>query len=361
VGACRAKVGRGRPRAPKVANAVTGRAVRSSEHERSGVGQDSGNWLMRLAFLLAAGGVAGLVPLTLMRFVGRAYPWELFTHFQVQYLVAAAVAALVLAGLRHWWWSAVAVGCLAVAATAVLPYLAAPSGAAAHASAGTRPRPTLRLLLANVLVGNRAHDRVVGFARAADADVLVFQEVDEAWVAALDELKAEYPYTVSEPQEDCTGLAVFSRLALSDTEVVSPGGTGRATVVLHLSVGGRPVSIVATHPSNPGGPAALARRNAQLDGVGAFARGLEGPVILIGDLNVTMWSPCYRRFRERAGLTNARHGFGVLPSWPAFLPAILRIPIDHCLVSDDVVVTDCRLGPRVGSDHLPLLVDVSLP
>ena len=85
-----------------------------------------------------------------------------------------------------------------------------------------------------------------------------------------------------------------------------------------------------------------------------------GGSILIGDLNTTMWSPWFGRLCAKSGLSSVRRGFGVLPSWPAPLPAFLRIPIDHCLVSDDLVVTGCRLGSPAGSDHLPLIVDLAV-
>jgi endonuclease/exonuclease/phosphatase (EEP) superfamily protein YafD len=40
--------------------------------------------------------------------------------------------------------------------------------------------------------------------------------------------------------------------------------------------------------------------------------------------------------------------------------AVLRIPIDHCLVSPSVAIVDRRVGPPVGSDHLPVFVDFAI-
>ena len=76
----------------------------------------------------------------------------------------------------------------------------------------------------------------------------------------------------------------------------------------------------------------------------------------MGGVTVTMWAPAYKRFERDSRLVNSRKGFGVLPTWPAQTYPFAT-PIDHCLHSADIWVTDCRVGSRIGSDHMPLLVD----
>jgi endonuclease/exonuclease/phosphatase family metal-dependent hydrolase len=54
-----------------------------------------------------------------------------------------------------------------------------------------------------------------------------------------------------------------------------------------------------------------------------------------------------------------------LASWPSasrvgWLSLLLGIPIDHCLVSSDIGVAGFAHGPDLGSDHLPIVVDLTL-
>lgn len=68
----------------------------------------------------------------------------------------------------------------------------------------------------------------------------------------------------------------------------------------------------------------------------------------------------FRRLLARSGLIDTLRGRGYQPTWPGhFVP--LWIPLDHCLVSPDLTVLDRRVGPHVGSDHRPVIVDLAFP
>ena len=314
--------------------------------------------MKRIAAHLAAVGAVVLGPLTLLPFIGWGYPLELLSHFQVQYFLAALACAALLALLRRWRWFAVSLCSLLLAGSTVLPYQA--PGRAAHADASTAPQRTVRLLLANVLLGNRSHGRLLDLVEEADADVLVFQEVNERWRSALAPITERYPYIAGKPREDAFGTIVYSRLPIEDVDVLVLGEAGRSTVCLRVVVDGAPLTIVCTHPKPPLLPTPFKLRNDQLQQVADLVGRLPRPLVLAGDLNTTMWSPWFRRLSERTALTSVRHGFGVLGTWPAALPGFMRIPIDHVLVTDDVSVTGCRLGAPTGSDHLPLIVDLEI-
>ncbi len=311
--------------------------------------------IKRAAAQLAAAGSVLLLPLTLLPFVGWHYPFELLSHFQTQYFFAALACAAVLALLRRWRWCVVSVASLVLAGAAIGPYHGA--GQAAHADV-IDTGPSVRVLLANIRFSNREYDRVLELVRNADADVLVFQEVNERWKSALTPIAAAYPYVAGKSREDSFGTLVYSRVPILDHGTLSHDAAGRSSLRLVIDVQGTPVSVVCTHPKTPLIEGSFTLRNQQIDRVTELVATLPRPLVLVGDLNTTMWSPWFRRLCDRADLASVRGGVGVLGSWPAALPGFLRIPIDHVLVSPDVTVGGCRLGGAVGSDHLPLIVDL---
>src|SRR5690606_38520127 len=104
-----------------------------------------------------------------------------------------------------------------------------------------------------------------------------------------------------------------------------------------------------------------ALRSAQLAALAGYATQFKGPSIIAGDINVTPWSPLFESVKNRSGLRDSGLGFGYQPTWPTMLPfAIQRIPIDHVLISKHFHVSHRALGPAMGSDHFPLIVDLQL-
>jgi endonuclease/exonuclease/phosphatase (EEP) superfamily protein YafD len=80
----------------------------------------------------------------------------------------------------------------------------------------------------------------------------------------------------------------------------------------------------------------------------------------MGDFNATPWSPPYRRLLARSGLCDSRAGFGIQATFPA-ASSIVRIPIDHLLASCSVGTADRHIERDVGSDHLPVVIDLVIP
>jgi len=92
---------------------------------------------------------------------------------------------------------------------------------------------------------------------------------------------------------------------------------------------------------------------------GAAAAAPGGRAVLVGDLNLTPWSPRFGRLLAESGLADTSLQRPFATSWRSPLPFV-ELALDHFLASPGLRVPCNRLGPDVGSDHLPLIVDVAL-
>ncbi len=300
----------------------------------------------------------GLLLLSAARAIADSYPFELLCHFQLQYFIASIVVLLWLAVLRRPRAALLASAAMVVSGSALLPLWFAPPNNGAHPP--DKPTKKLRVLHANVLASNEQPEKLLALVAREKPDLLALYEVNARWIKALTGLANDYPYRKESPREDEFGILVLSRTPLHEATVRRFGRLRMPSVTFKLQVRDVTVQFLAAHTMPPMSAAAQSARDEQMTQMAAFAKVHSGPLIIVGDLNTTMWSPAHHRLCDTLGLTNTRRGFGILPSWPARLPSVMRIPIDHCLVGDGITVLNCRLGPDVGSDHLPLIIDLAV-
>lgn len=297
---------------------------------------------------------AAALAITAASYLGGAF-WliELLTHFRLQF-AAGAILLLAAAIIRRRTGLA-AIAALVVAANSLplLPY-AMPGAAAAHAG-----EARLRVMAANVLYRSNDYERALAQIDAEDPDIVGLVEVTDAWIDALPELQQRFPYHVLRPEESAHGLALFSRLPLQELEI-SPYHEGDIQTAIHVlaDLQGRQVVLTLAHLVSPVTPRRAALRNRQIEAIAELVnKDKEYDHVVIGDLNITPWSPDYAALEE-AGLVNAARGRGYMATWPAGLgPA--GLPIDHVLVSGGLHVQQFRMGASIGSDHLPIVADIT--
>ena len=304
-------------------------------------------------YLLVAVASVAVSAFTLASLFGRHSYLELATHFRLQYALAASACVLLLIVFRSWKLLPLVLCCAAFNWSFVLPYYSA--------TPRRPPRPDalqLKLMLANVLGSNRDYAALTSVVAESGPDIVVLQEFTEAWQEQLRPLRARYPYSKAAPRPGGSGMALFSRHPLEAAEVLTLDSSTHIAILARVNVEGVSLSVLAIHPPTPMRPDKFANRNEQFARAAAIMSETVGPKLLVGDLNTTMWSPYFAELVRAGGLSDARRGFGLSPSWPVPLPAPLQIPIDHCLVGGGVAVEGVRTGGPTGSDHRPLLVDV---
>ena len=301
---------------------------------------------------------------TLAGFAG-AWFWvfDLFAHFRLQYAIGLGVFAiyfhLMLRRSNVRWHRGLVgiclLGCLLNAVLVCRVFLPpVPSSEV--------PATSYRLLFSNVLTANAGNpDPLLKLIRKEDPEILVLQEINRRWLGALQPLAATYPHQTNESREHNFGIAIWSKLPfrMADGHAI-PEGSDLFTLEIEVEVEPS-FTLWSTHPIPPAGGSRSAMRNHQLAEVAKLivARNVQS-ILLAGDLNTTPWSFAFQNFVRDTGLLNSQSGRGLQPSWPSRLPALLRIPIDHVLHSDTIQVHRRQLGPPIGSDHLPLLVEFSV-
>ena len=292
---------------------------------------------------------------TLIGFLSRLWwVFELTSHFRLHLAVALGSLTMIWLARRRWLIAAISAGAALVNLFPVLTvYL---PGEALEANNGAK----VRLVSLNVHTENENNGLVLKFLENTDADVILLMEVDKAWIDALQPLRTNYSHVVAEPREDNFGIALFSRLPLTNSGVLEFGEAEVPSIRATMSVGKQLCVLLGTHPLPPGSSEYARLRNEQFGKICTWVHDQNLPVVVLGDLNCTPWSPYFADLLRNGGLKNVSPKAGLYGSWPAWLP-LFRIPLDHCLVSTNICIISKRMGPQVGSDHLPLEIELQLP
>ena len=126
---------------------------------------------------------------------------------------------------------------------------------------------------------------------------------------------------------------------------------------------GTPVTLAGIHPLPPVRGAWAYGRDREIGVMAQLARATEHPFILVGDLNASPWSHAMRSLTSTTDLHYASKGYGIWPTWfvgSRAVSLLLGAPLDHILYSDEWVVVDYTEEGDIGSDHVPLEVDLVL-
>lgn len=298
------------------------------------------------ALLIAAASLAA--------FAGEWVWWlDVLANFRAQYLVVLVVLGmlLLLSKWRRWGYGVLAVGAINLVVVAPL-YLGSPGAL----DPGT---PSLRIMSFNLLSSNERYNDVIEYVEAADPDVVLLHEASRPWEVALEAAELDYEIFRARADELIFGTLI---LVKDEVDAVSYGFAEAQPRAVWLTYhpDDWPISleILSTHPLAPTTRERAGLRDAQLEFAADWAAGFEGNHIVVGDFNATPWSAPFRDLTSRGSLSNSQTGFGLQPSFSTESNPLLRVPIDHLLHGDSFTVRDRRLGPDLGSDHFPLVVDL---
>jgi endonuclease/exonuclease/phosphatase (EEP) superfamily protein YafD len=325
-----------------------------------------------IALALGATSLAGALLAQGGRVVQRL---DLFGQFAPLWLLAAGLAVVpgALAAAPRWRPPTLIVGGAGVLAAAVLmaPELSRPRPPETSADGPAR----LRLIQYNAWLGNRTPLAAADWLAAQKPDVISVQELSPALRDGLIQRGFAYRRGMTRT------MAIFSRappgrapfpVPMADWPVL-PEFT-RATFAAPGAPG--TYDLVSVHMPWPSsreyGP-----RATQL--AGFLDLYPSDRLILAGDFNLTPWSLGLARLDHRLGAQRGgpqrpgprRPGLRrldrALPTFPAriavggrLLASAPFMPIDHVWAGPAWRVLGIHLGPAMGSDHRPIIVDLAL-
>ena len=318
---------------------------------------------MKYAFLaifvllaLAALGLAGIGAVTLLS--TKYWLVRLLDFPRLQFLILSALVGVsLLFFVRRYPLAARAALTLTIAAilidAAVLwPYV--PTGGTAVSSCPVER--TLKVMIANVQLGNRQSATILDEVRAQKPDIFLAMEIDDWWDKTLEPLTADLPYTAKKITGSYYGIRLFSRLPLIDPDIRFLAGRDTPAVVTGVKLGnGDTLTFLGMHPRPPLVGQSALPRDAELYAAGKILRDRPGAAILAGDLNATPWADGIERMRRVAGLIDPRRGYGYVYTFNATI-WWAKWPLDQIFFKPGFAVISLeRLGAD-GSDHYPFVV-----
>lgn len=258
---------------------------------------------------------------------------------------------------------------------------------------GSPTGTTLHIVTFNMYQKNPRISDAQAWLHDQNADIVLLQEIPNAYtgytVTEVPGLKDVYPYQLNQLWNiRYWGNMVLSRypiLSSENVELISNDETQESIEQrVTLDVKGQTIAIYNVHLSEPvgpeqrfevpfGGDAARsllhyddAKRNRQIFALLARLDTEKLPYIVAGDFNTSSQGITYEILGAKLADTYLEAGFGFGGTWPAageagwpnYVPPLMRI--DYVWHSPAFHAIEAHDGPKLGSDHLPLLATLDL-
>ena len=303
------------------------------------------------AFLLLSFAIYGGVTLTILaQVLPNLFLLEMIASFLPHILVFGVIISIVMA----YYDKKIAAAGAILTLIAALPFLTfSKSVTPSHASCNETQ--CLTVITANVFEKSDAMLALLEISAREQADVIAINEsinfIEEPeYRPAFDRYEhLIHAASGNMPRRMGNAITLATDRPLAFQDRVLRRDTGwRAYILADLDEAWRGTRLIAAHAMTPISPRGLQTRNALLDAAGQAAQEAES-FILMGDFNLTPWTPAFRKLPgKRAGDPRLSR------TWPVPLGAF-GIPIDHIMFSDDLELVETRVLESIGSDHYPVL------
>jgi endonuclease/exonuclease/phosphatase (EEP) superfamily protein YafD len=290
---------------------------------------------------------------TLASFLGSQW-WvlECLAHFRPHWAVVSLLVVAYSLTIRRPLVGLIGLACLMANVVPLAPYLFARSGE--HGLSRT-----VRVMNANLHGDDAVLPRLRALLAKEQPDILLLTEVPPGLSSSPTSLFPEYPHTVFD-RRGAFEVVVLSRWTLNQVHL------DRRLVQLpilsaELCDPANPnacLTLVGLHGARPFGRT-VRWRDTQLDRAAQVAAARKDqPVLLMGDLNLTPWSPVFARLRDTGNLRDGSIARGLTTTWNAHF-LWLGVLIHHILINQKIAVLESRVAEDIGSDHRPVVADLA--
>lgn len=292
--------------------------------------------------------ILGLALATIGSFFGDQAWWlDILADFKTQSVIGAVLLLLAALATRRMKEAVLTLALLIINGTTLTPYLVLPPEGQA----------TMKIVGFNINNHNLDTALTLDFLRRESADVVVVTEVTETWQKAFEQLSSVYPHRFYGPAYQGPGdephrIGLLAKRAWEETGVEWSNLTSRAFAIWARFPAASPsLTVAGVHLLNPVYRLASDQR-AEAEALVSAVNRFDGPVVVTGDFNMTPFSTRYGNLLRNSNLRRATGGLNA--TWPALLTP-LGLSLDHVLVGEEVSHASMRTGPRLGSDHLPVV------
>ncbi len=283
--------------------------------------------------------------------------WD-FPRFMIACLalITFVCAIIFMSGPARWVVPLTMVAVMGWQAYRIFPYtpFAAKEVEFATLDAQDTDKQCFKILSFNVLQDNRNYQATIDMLEREDPDVILLMETDQKWIDAVAPAMEKYGFRETVPLDNLYGLAFYTRLNVTRSEVRYIADTGTPSIFVWMETrNGDAFHFIGLHPRPPMPGQDTEDRDGEIAIAAKLAAEENVPVLAMGDFNDVAWSKTSQTFKRIGGYVDPRIGRGFYATFPAYWP-IFRWPLDHLFITPDVAITSIDVLENTGSDHLPV-------
>lgn len=275
---------------------------------------------------------------------------DVFSSLRIQMLIAALMCGGALMLLKLYKLSAVVILLCALGLGPILVSFPVTSPVNSEA---------LSIKQINVNYSNKYLSTHLLSLRDENWDVLILQEFSDKNRHLLTQfITTTDMFGYEEVEGIPYGMVVLSRIPMVYKQQVKLDGDKLGYLKLKFMVGNTVLTTFIAHPPSPRSKRHWQNRNTLLAALKLSTQNEKGAWLVAGDLNVVPWSSYFEW--QQAQTCFGQHRYSSFMPFKKGHSILTGLPIDHCVLSEQVLLQSLLVTDFKGSDHKMLSYKISL-